>query len=198
MDIGHARALLGLPGERSAGESDDLIPAAWGWNDVERGAFCGLPPNFHGVMIGRGAMNNPVALWDADRAIYGDPGPLKPMTRRGVLEGYREYLEEMHPPTDDLNRSVGSLHLAVKPTLGLFSGLRGNRAYRSTLDAIVRAKESRQLGPAHCLAEAMKAVEAANPELLDEPLALTPPFRPSDVVAPCGTDAAPPGRGKKR
>merc|ERR1712232_660317 len=134
--------------------------------------------NFHGVMIGRGAMNTPCMLWDVDHTVYGEDAP-KQATRRSLLDGYREYLEETYPQGDE-NRTVGSVHLAVKPALGLFAGLRGNRAFRSTLDAVTRNKTKRSEGPAFCLEEAMRAVEDANPGLLDEPLAATPAFNPSE------------------
>merc|ERR1719221_1013712 len=97
-------------------------------------------------------------------------------TRRNILEEYRSYLAEAYPE-GGAERSVGSMHLATKPTLGLFSGLRGNKAFRVAMDNSMRDKNNRELGPAHILEEAMKAVDAANPGLLDEPLERTAAFQ---------------------
>lgn len=177
-DIGHARALLGFPGERLTGESQELISSAWGWpgsDGVERqGPMGALPANFQGVMIGRGAMNTPCMLWDVDHTIYGDETP-KSMTRRELLESYKSYLQEVHqnPP------SVGVVHLALKPTLGVLAGRAGNKIYRNTCDAMMRAKETREQGPAHVLEMAMKAVDDTNPGVLDEVLPKTVAYKPA-------------------
>jgi len=194
-DTGHARALLGLE------ESEVLTTKAWGLS--ESGDKFSLPPNFHGTMIGRGAMNNPVMLWDVDHQIYREDPPVQ-ATRRSLLEGYRDYLQEAYPP-GDADRSVGSVHMAVKPTLGLFAGLRGNRAYRNTLDTLTRNKERRLEGPGHCLDEAMKAVEAANPGILDEPLPPSQAFEPAkraaameEALAIAAGKSGKESRGKKR
>lgn len=178
--IGQARALLGLPGDRLDGENEELVAAAW---RVPAGSVSStsLPANLQGVMIGRGAMNNPVMLWDVDRQIYGDTRTPAIQTRRQLLEAYRDYLEEQHPEGDG-ERSVGSMHNATKPTLGLFSGLRGNKAYRAEMDKQMRMKENRVLGPAHVLTAAMKAVEQANPSLLDERLFPTATYLPGIVT----------------
>merc|ERR1719454_2573619 len=196
-DIGHVRALLGYE------ESKALTTQAWellGSTDE-----FSIPSNFHGTMIGRGAMNNPVMLWDVDHQIYREDPPAQ-ATRRSLLEGYRDYLQEAYPPGDG-DRSVGSVHMAVKPTLGLFAGLRGNRAFRNTLDTLTRDKTRRLEGPGHCLEEAMKAVEAANPGILDEPLPPTQAYQPGKRAVSSeeamlgsgknGKEAAP-NKGRKR
>eukprot|EP00927_Polykrikos_kofoidii_P071173 TRINITY_DN67481_c0_g1_i1.p1 TRINITY_DN67481_c0_g1~~TRINITY_DN67481_c0_g1_i1.p1 ORF type:complete len:561 (+),score=75.58 TRINITY_DN67481_c0_g1_i1:114-1796(+) len=203
LDLGHARALLGFPGGRINGESEELTVAAWGWSESERGTFPGIPSNLNGVMIGRAAMNNPVMLWDVDRAIYGDPGPVRPMTRRSLLESYQSYLEEVHPPGDS-DRSIGKMNQAVKPTLGVFLGCRGNKAYRNALDLATRSKEHRELGPAHMIAEAMEMVDATNPGVLDQLLARTDPYKPprEGSGGDSGSDGKPvpmpTARGRKR
>jgi len=203
-DIGHARALLAFPGQRLEGETEDIMTAAWGWpgaDGVDRqGPLGALPSNFQGVMIGRGAMNTPCMLWDVDQSLYGEP-ERGAMTRRKLLEGYKAYLEEAHP---DGTTSVGAVHMAMKPTLGILAGLRGNKAYRSTADVLMRKKETREQGPAVVLEMAMKAVDEANPGILDEALAKVSAFRPPkntgrvaegpDNSAPC---AAPRGRKRK-
>uniref|UniRef100_A0A7S0FLY9 DUS-like FMN-binding domain-containing protein n=1 Tax=Pyrodinium bahamense TaxID=73915 RepID=A0A7S0FLY9_9DINO len=210
-DIGHARALLGFPNKELCGETQELVESAWGWHEAgaEGGSFLALPSNLQGIMIGRGAMTNPVMLWDVDHAIYGDAKPSKPLTRRRLLESYSSYLEEVHPEGDS-ERSVGSVHLATKPTLGLFSGLRGNKAFRVAMDNLMRVKANRELGPAHILAEAMKVVEEANPGLLDDPLPATQAYRPTtgretSGAAFAGVSSGPPRnappsapRGRKR
>lgn len=175
QDVSHARALLGLE------DSEALVARAWELDEgVEK---ISIPSNFHGVMIGRGAMNTPCLLWDIDHQIYREDPPVQ-ATRRSLLEGYRDYLQDAYPP-GDADRSVGSVHMAVKPTLGLFAGLRGNRAYRNTLDKLTRDADRRLEGPAHCLEEAMRAVEESNPGILDEPLAPTQTYRPGKKGSSC-------------
>ncbi|CAE8620936.1 unnamed protein product [Polarella glacialis] len=180
-DMGHARALLGFPGDRLAGETEELTGTAWGWPGSDgaeglRGPLGSLPSNFSGVMIGRGAMNTPCMLWDVDHCIYGDAPRAEQMTRRQLLEKYRVYLEEAHP---DGASAVGPLHMALKPTLGVMAGLKGNKAFRNTADSLMRIKETRELGPAHVLEMAMKAVDEANPGVLDEPLSRTEAYKPA-------------------
>lgn len=203
-DAGQARALLGFPGDqRLDGETQDLVARAWG---VESGeAQLSLPPNLLGVMIGRGAMNTPMMLWDVDSVIYGDPRPA-PMTRRRILDEYRAYLEEMHPP-GDASRSVGCLHLATKPTLGLFAGMPGNKVFRGTVDKLTRSKESREQGPAHVLEDAMKHLDELCPGLLDKAMQPTVAYVHKETRAAVESDGACPpavaqlqmaARGKKR
>lgn len=196
-DIGHARALLNFPHQRLEGETAELYAAAWDWQSTGSMEACPIPSNLQGVMIGRGAMNTPCMLWDVDHTIYGEEKP-EPMTRRQLLEKYRLYLEDSHAD----GSSVGSTHLALKPTLGMFSGLRGNKAFRGTADAAMR-KKNEEGAPARVLELAMEAVDAANPGILDEPLQGTVAFRP---LAPKqnGTNGTPQGtpqgtpRGQKR
>lgn len=208
LDLGHVRALLGFPNGLLPGESEDMISSAWGWpgsDTVRTGPVGSLPANLMGIMLGRAAMNTPTLLWDADRVVYGEPAPEVPLTRRSLLEAYRDYLAEVHLE-GDAERSVGAVHQAVKPTLGLFSGLRGNKAWRNTMDSLVRVKANRDIGPAYILGEAMKVVEDANPGLMDEPLPSTLPYKPTDapkghpsspVPTPNGTPCGTP-RGRKR
>ena len=170
-DIGHARALLNFPHQRLDGETDvSLYAKAWDWKSDEP---CPIPKNLQGVMIGRGAMNTPCMLWDVDHSIYGEEKPIEPMTRRQLLENYRTYLEDAHAD----GSSVGSTHMALKPTLGMFAGLRGNKAFRGTADSAMR-KKNEEGAPARVLELAMAAVEAANPGILDEPLLATAAFQP--------------------
>jgi len=203
-DIGHARALLGFPGsERLPGETDGLCRSAWGLDASQEFT---VPPNLQGVMIGRGAMNSPMMLWDVDHTMYGDPRPAAP-TRRSFLGAYRDYLEEMHPP-GDTSRSVGVIHSAMKPTLGVFAGVRGNKVFRGTVDKLTRTKESRELGPAYVLEEALKHLDEAQPGLLDEVVEPTSAYvhQAKPASADCSGDNVPASvqaviqaaRGKKR
>ena len=168
LDIGHARALLNFPHQRLDGETAELYAKAWDWTSEEP---CPIPKNLQGVMIGRGAMNTPCMLWDVDHSIYGEEKP-EPMTRRQLLENYRNYLEDAHAD----GSSVGSTHMALKPTLGMFAGLRGNKAFRATADSAMR-KKNEEGAPARVLELAMAAVEQANPGILDEPLVATAAFQ---------------------
>lgn len=175
-DLGHARALLGFPGARLDGETDELVGTAW-----DTPGQNGVPPNFVGVMIGRGAMNSPAMLWDVDHAIYGDERPGR-MTRRILLDKYRTYLEDRYPAGEV--RPVGVVHNAIKPILGIFSGKQGHRAFRAYLDGTMRDKEVREKGPAHVLEDAMRNVDAHNPGVLDELADPTTAFRPKAAVQP--------------
>jgi len=191
-DVGHARALLGFPHQRLDGETEELYSTAWGWPGSD--VFCGsaepcpaVPPNLEGVMIGRGAMNSPCMLWDVDHSLYGEERR-KPMTRRELLDGYREYLQDAH--TD--GTSVGSIHLALKPTLGILAGIRGNKAYRATADKTMRRKDVAEMGPAYVLEAAIQAVDEANPGVLDEALPATVAFRqPTAADTPRGQKRKP-------
>ena len=187
-DIGHARALLNFPHQRLEGETPELYAAAWDWQHQTEA--CPIPSNLQGVMIGRGAMNTPCMLWDVDHTIYGEDKP-EPMTRRQLLEKYRLYLEDTHDGS-----SVGSTHLALKPTLGMFAGLRGNKAFRGTADAAMR-KKNEEGAPARVLQLAMEAVDAANPGILDEPLPATLAFQPEKVQKP-NLDTPRGQKGQKR
>lgn len=185
-DIGHARALLNFPHQWLEGETAELYAAAWDWQSGSEA--CPVPKNLQGVMIGRGAMNTPCMLWDVDHSIYGEEKP-EPMTRRQLLDKYRLYLEEAHAD----GSSVGSTHMALKPTLGMFAGLRGNKAFRGTADAAMR-KKNEEGAPARVLELAMEAVDAANPGILDEPLPATAVYQlPSPNAKPNDTP-----RGQKR
>merc|ERR1712232_527843 len=149
-------------------------------------------------MIGRGAMNNPVMLWDVDRTIYSDTTKPQITTRRQILDAYQTYLEERYPEGEE-ERSVGAVHLATKPTLGLFAGRPGNKAFRCAMDALMRVKENRALGPGHVLAEAVRKLDESNPGLLDETLPTTEAFKPSKSNGPRNDGAVETVRqGKKR
>jgi len=131
-------------------------------------------------------------LWDVDHAIYGEEKP-EAMTRRQLLEKYRLYLEDAHAD----GSSVGSTHMALKPTLGMFAGLRGNKAFRATADSAMRKKNEEGL-PARVLELAMEAVDAANPGILDEPLPATMAYRPQKQNDKASDTPRGTPRGQKR
>lgn len=191
-DVGHARALLGFPCEKLQGEADDLVGKAWmtPGDDV-------VPPNLQGVMIGRGAMNNPMMLWDVDRAIYGLKEEQPPPTRRSVLRAYCAYLQEVHPPHDE-QRAVGTVHMALKPTLGVFCGKNGHRVFRSAIDSLMRDAGHRLEGPGHVLELALAKLEEANDSVLDEPLASATAYRHEPRPPAAAAEAAAAARDRKR
>lgn len=51
---------------------------------------------------------------------------------------------------------VGSTHLALKPTLGMFAGLRGNKAFRCTADTMMRKKNEDVLRSVLCFEKMIK------------------------------------------
>ena len=71
------------------------------------------PDNLKGVMVGRLAMDNPCALADVDRYMFGEEqNPCQ--TRRELIERYAHWIEKMYPrrccdddPTVTLGRVVG-------------------------------------------------------------------------------------------
>ena len=71
------------------------------------------PANLKGVMVGRLAMDNPCALADVDRYMFGEEeNPCR--TRRELIEKYAQWIEKIYPrrccdddPTVTLGRVVG-------------------------------------------------------------------------------------------
>lgn len=175
--VSHARALLGFPGGALDGETPDLVAQAWDWCSAKHGAFPGVPSNFAGVMIGRGCASSPMMLWDVDHTLYGEEAPALPPTRRSVVAAYKTYLDDKYPA--DGEASVQVMHRATKPALGLFAGLRGNKAFRGQMDRLIRDKEMRLLGPGAALEAAVELLEESNRGLLDEPLQRTSAHKPT-------------------
>jgi tRNA-dihydrouridine synthase A len=77
-----------------------------------------------GVMMGRGAYQNPWVLAAADRRVFSDPQP--PPNRHGVLEAYLPFVER------ELVRGL-PLGQLTRHLLGLFQGCPGARAWRRHL-----------------------------------------------------------------
>lgn len=152
-----------------------------------KGMLTSAPKNLLGVMVGRLATNNPCLLWDVDRYMYNEAAnPLgQSATRRTLAQSYAQYLEKVHPPTDELAKS--RTHLALKPILGLLSGRPGHRHFRQTLETLQRDKLNRCDGPAALLRLALESLDkddksraaldeqltpAGEPHLLDSQLML--------------------------
>ncbi|XP_051123185.1 uncharacterized protein LOC127246031 isoform X2 [Andrographis paniculata] len=89
-----------------------------------------LTEGAHGVMIGRGAYNNPWnLLGHVDSAIYGTAP--NSVTRRQVLEKYQVYADSvmgLYGPRPNLRE-------LIKPLLNLFHSEPGNRAWKRKADA---------------------------------------------------------------
>jgi len=77
-----------------------------------------------GVMIGRAAWNNPWLLARLQQELFGAPGA--PAHRDAVLSRYRRYCESMTQQGIPLN-------WLIRPILGLYHGLPGNRLWKNHL-----------------------------------------------------------------
>ncbi|MEM6579031.1 MAG: tRNA dihydrouridine(20/20a) synthase DusA [Pseudomonadota bacterium] len=90
-----------------------------------------LARGFDGVMVGRAAYQNPVALLGAaDRRIFGATGPDR--TAHDAVAAMLPYIEA------HLTRG-GKLHQVTRHMLGLFAGQPGARSWRRTLSEGVNA-----------------------------------------------------------
>lgn len=89
------------------------------------------PP--HGVMIGRGAYNNPWQFADADRQFFGCKNP--GLSRREIVEEYVEYAHEMNA-TGIHGTSIPFL---MKPLHNFFTGCppAENKAYKRKLNGLL-------------------------------------------------------------
>jgi tRNA-dihydrouridine synthase A len=122
------------------------------------------PANLEGVMMGRAAMNTPCEFAAADSLVYHeDADPATAFSRRSLLEGYADYLHDKYPV--DTQISPGKVFTALKPVIGVFHGLKGNRQWRVTLDHLCRDVALRQeYGPSGILSQAIKVIDD---EILD-------------------------------
>ncbi len=77
-----------------------------------------------GVMIGRAAYQDPYLLAEADRRLFGEPGPA--VTREAVVEAMIAYARR------ETARSV-PVKCITRHMLGLFNGLPGARSWRRSL-----------------------------------------------------------------
>jgi tRNA-dihydrouridine synthase A len=91
-----------------------------------------LDKGVHGVMVGRGVMDNPwEALCDVDMVIYGEnPDRLhgEPLTRRNVVKRYLEYAEL------EMDASGAPARALVRPLLNLFTGEPNGKRFRRIID----------------------------------------------------------------
>jgi tRNA-dihydrouridine synthase A len=143
-----------------------------------KGVLASAPANLQGVMLGRATYDNPCLLWDADTSLYGaKSNPLsETRTRRAIAEAYCRYLEDSRSGGDDVPKpaAAGSKsHLALKPILGLFCGLPGNRLFRRSIEQNLRNKELSAEGPATVLRASIATVADQQAGVLDQPLAPT-------------------------
>jgi tRNA-dihydrouridine synthase A len=134
-----------------------------GINSLEEAAslLAKAPSNMEGVMMGRAAMNTPTIFANTDVLLYGeDTNPVSAQTRRSVLEAYSDYLHDRFPIEPDIKLKPGTIHLAIKPILGILYGHRGNRQWRNNLDRLCRDESLRnEVGPGGIILEAMKDVD---------------------------------------
>jgi tRNA-dihydrouridine synthase A len=121
------------------------------------------PSNMEGVMMGRAAMSTPCELAMTDTLLYGEScDPLSAQTRESLLQAYADYLHDTYPNPSAM--TVGNVCTALKPTLGVFHGLKGNRQWRVAMDHLARNESlRRELGPAGIIEEAMREID---PEIL--------------------------------
>ncbi|KXZ44463.1 hypothetical protein GPECTOR_67g303 [Gonium pectorale] len=94
-----------------------------------------------GVMIGRGAYNDPWGcLADADRAVFGEGANAAP-SRRWVIARYREYAEPMvgrwHVKAD--GHADPSVRTLMRPLLNLFHGEPGCKRWKAAVDDVLKA-----------------------------------------------------------
>lgn len=167
--------------------------------DEVRSIMAGAPPNLVGVMIGRAAMNNPCILANADRSLYGRPdNPPSARSRHALLSAYAEYLDHEHPAGGPAASSPGSgpTQGALKPVLGVFNGLRGNKIMRQGVDRLSHDREVRSGGPGEVLRQVMALLEAdakaavhLHEPLVPPPTVLQASARATEVAAaPAGSD----------
>ncbi|MGI9485538.1 MAG: tRNA dihydrouridine(20/20a) synthase DusA [Geminicoccaceae bacterium] len=101
-----------------------------------------------GVMIGREAYQNPYALIDMERALFGGDEP--PKTRHDIVRQFLNYV-------DDKRAAGVPLKSMTRHILGLFNGLSGARAWRRHLSENAMCADA---GP-----EVIEAALALVPEL---------------------------------
>ena len=86
------------------------------------------PLQLRGVMVGRGAWNDPFSFADADRVVYGDKNP--GLSRRQAVEKYLEYAEFCL----GANPKKREMNVMARPLVNLFNGDQGCRGWRRFLN----------------------------------------------------------------
>lgn len=127
------------------------------------------PSNMEGVMMGRAAMNDPCVFSNTDVLLYGElQNPQSASTRRTLVDAYCDYIHDKYTMNTDSIVPVGDVFKAVKPLLGVFHGLKGNKSWRSNLDRFARNIElRREYGISGIIEEAMKDIQS---DILDSSL----------------------------
>ncbi|EPT27626.1 dihydrouridine synthase, putative [Toxoplasma gondii ME49] len=164
-------------GVRSIQQAIDLAAGKWTDGTAEMDALLRritrdktVKP-LRGVMLGRAASADPCILANVDTDFYGaDANPPTSHSRRTVLEAYRNYIK---PFAEDGEYSHFAL---LKPVLGVFNGMPGNRLFRFTLDHLMR-DQSRVWTAEEILAHTMAAVDETFPGVLEYPLRCPKPCR---------------------
>merc|ERR1711971_407113 len=108
------------------------------------------PKNLVGIMVGRAALNDPCCLADADRSVYGcESNPASARSRYTLLLAYSEYLDREYRPGDPSSApfTYGCISMAMKPVLGVFNGIRGNKLLRQSLYKLSHNVGARAGGP---------------------------------------------------
>lgn len=153
----------------------------------------GAPPNLVGVMIGRAARDNPCEFCEVDRYVFGEPSnPNTASTRHAILTAYCNYLGQQHPPGGTVAgaHGPGPCVAALKPALGVLSGLWGKGILASNIEKLCRDKAWRSQGPGAILRKVIILLEAdeRTARRLHQPLTLAGtrfPERPSAVRRRC-------------
>lgn len=100
------------------------------------------PKLLEGIMIGRGAMNTIWMFADVDRRFYScSSNPPTAKNRRCVLEAWRDILRQKHPEPFS---GHGQGLKWVRPILGLFGGLPGNKLLRQFMEKKLRTEVTTQ------------------------------------------------------
>eukprot|EP00929_Paragymnodinium_shiwhaense_P028633 TRINITY_DN16567_c0_g1_i1.p1 TRINITY_DN16567_c0_g1~~TRINITY_DN16567_c0_g1_i1.p1 ORF type:complete len:450 (-),score=78.31 TRINITY_DN16567_c0_g1_i1:22-1371(-) len=121
------------------------------------------PSNLIGVMIGRAAHGNPCILARADSDVYGEASnPSTASSRHAILSAYLEWLDREHGPGSSSATSMncGGVLGALKPILGVFNGVPGNKLYRQALDKFGHDKDLRLQGAGAVLRKVIATLEA--------------------------------------
>ena len=111
------------------GKDDDFYPRTTFRSDTS--TVSTTPP--HGVMIGRGAYNNPWQFADADRRFFGCKNP--GLSRREIVEEYIEYANKMNVT----GMHGTSIPFLMKPLHNFFTGCpqAENKAYKRKLNGLL-------------------------------------------------------------
>lgn len=153
----------GDDGDDAAGFGADA--AAGGLSAAEREALDDPALNgtalLDSVMVGRFAYNNPWALCDVDRRLFGDANP--GLSRRDVVREYLSYVDDLHDKFGD-DAPALKPRVLMKPILKLFAGSAGGSNYRTMMtDGACRRGANLRDMVAHALEAVPASVLDARP-----------------------------------